>query len=79
MCWINSYLGLLDLITIDAKKNFISKEFKYYAITLGVTTKLVPVELYNSIRIVERYYGLLRRAYQIIITKIPKISKEMAL
>jgi len=28
---------------------------------------------------VERYYGPLRRAYQIIITEIPKISKEMAL
>jgi len=28
---------------------------------------------------VERYYGPLRRAYQIIITEIPEISKEMAL
>ena len=79
MCWINSYLGLLDLITIDARKNFISKEFKYYAATLGVTTKSVPVELYNSIGMVERYHSPLRRAYQIIITEIPKINKEIAL
>ena len=79
MCQINSYLGLLDLITIDAGKNFISKEFKYYAATLGVTIKLVLVKLHNSIRIVERYYSPLRQAYQIIITKIPKINKEMAL
>jgi len=79
MCWINSYLGLLDLITIDARKNFVSKEFKHYAATIGVTIKLVLVELYNSIGMVERYYGPLRRAYQIIITEIPKISKEMAL
>jgi len=63
MCWINSYLGPPDLITIDARKNFISKEFKHYAATIGVTIKLVPVELYNSIRIVERYYSPLRRAY----------------
>jgi hypothetical protein len=28
---------------------------------------------------VERYYSLLRRAYQIIITKIPKINKEIGL
>jgi hypothetical protein len=28
---------------------------------------------------VERYYGPLQRAYQIITTKIPKISKEIAL
>jgi len=46
---------------------------------MGATTKLVPVELHNSIRMVERYHGPLQRAYQIIITKIPKISKEMAL
>ena len=79
MYQINSYLGPLDLITIDARKNFISKEFKHYTATLGVTTKLVPVKLYNSIRIVERYYSLLQRACQIIITKIPKINKEIAL
>jgi hypothetical protein len=59
MCWIDSYLGLLDLITIDIGKNFVSKEFKYYAATLGITIKLVLVELYNSIRMVERYYSLL--------------------
>ena len=79
MYQINSYLGPLDLITTDARKNFISKEFKYYATTIGVTIKLVLVKLYNSIRMVERYYSPLRQAYQIIITKIPKISKEMAL
>jgi len=28
---------------------------------------------------VERYYSLLRRAYQIIITEIPKINKEIGL
>jgi len=79
MCWINSYLGPLDLITIDARKNFISKEFKYYAATIGATTKLVLVKSHNSIGMVERYYSPLRRAYQIITTEIPKISKEMAL
>ena len=30
-------------------------------------------------RIVERYYGLIRRAYSIIIAKIPNISKDIAL
>ena len=79
MCQIDSYLGPPDLITIDAGKNFVSKEFKHYAATIGVTTKSVPVKSHNSIGMVERYYGLLRQAYQIIITKIPEISKEMAL
>jgi hypothetical protein len=46
---------------------------------MGATTKSVPVESHNSIRMVERYHSPLQRAYQIIITKIPEISKEMAL
>jgi len=48
---------------MDARKNFISKEFKHYAATIGVTIKLVLVELHNFIRIVERYYSPLQRAY----------------
>ena len=79
MCWINIYLGLLDLITHNAGKNFVSKEFKQYATIIGISIKGVLVKVYNSIRIVERYYSLLRRAYQIIITKILKINKEMGL
>ena len=67
------------MITIDAKKNFISKEFKYYATTLEITIKLVLVKSHNSIKMVERYYSSLQQAYQIIITEIPKISKEIAL
>jgi hypothetical protein len=46
---------------------------------MGISIKGVPVEAYNSIRMVERYYSLLRRAYQIIITEIPNINKEMGL
>jgi hypothetical protein len=46
---------------------------------MGVTTKLVPVESHNFIGMVKCYHGPLRRAYQIITTKIPEISKEMAL
>jgi hypothetical protein len=41
--------------------------------------KIVPIEAYNSIGIVERYYGLVRRAYLIIIAEIKGISKEIAL
>ncbi len=59
MYWINSYLGPLDLIITDAGKNFVSKEFKYYAVTIKITIKSVPVKLYNSIGMVKCYYGLL--------------------
>ena len=79
MYWIDSYLGLLNLITIDTGKNFVSKEFKHYIVTIRATIKLVPVKSHNFIGMVKRYYGLLRWAYAIIITEISEISKEMAL
>jgi len=79
MCWINIYLGPLDLITHNTGKNFVSKEFKQYATIIGISIKGVLVKVHNSIRMVERYYSLLQRAYQIIMTEIPNINKEMGL
>ena len=79
LCWIDTYLGPPDQITHDAGKNFISKEFKHYATTMGVETKGVPVEAHNSIGMVERYHGPLRRAYQIIAAELPGLDKSMAL
>jgi hypothetical protein len=46
---------------------------------MGIKVKIVPVEAYNSIGIVERYHGPIRRAYLIITTKIPGINKDIAL
>jgi len=53
----------LDLIIYNARKNFISKEFKQYAIIIGVNIKGVLVEAYNLISIVKRYYSPIRCAY----------------
>ena len=79
MCWINIYLGPPDLITHNTRKNFVSKKFKQYATIIGISIKGVLVKAHNSIRMVERYYSPLQRAYQIIITEIPNINKEMGL
>ncbi|KAI9034746.1 Ribonuclease H-like domain, partial [Aspergillus affinis] len=79
MCWIDIYLGLPDLITHDAGKNFVSKEFKTYTRTINISTRSIPIETHNSIGMIERYYGPLRRAYQIITAEIPDIDKEIAL
>ncbi|KAI9036277.1 uncharacterized protein KD926_002095 [Aspergillus affinis] len=79
MCWIDTYLGPPDLITHDAGKNFVSKEFKTYTKTMNISTRSIPIEVHNSIGMIERYYSLLRRAYQIIIAEIPDIDKEIAL
>ena len=79
MCWIDTYLGPPDLVAHDAGKNFISKEFKQYANTMGIRTKAVPVEAHNSIGIVERYHSPLRQAYQIIVVELPGIDRDAAL
>ena len=63
MCWIDTYLGPPDLITSDAGKNFVSKEFKKYINTINIHTKAVLVEAHNSISIVERYYSPLQQVY----------------
>ena len=46
---------------------------------MGITVKGVPVEAYNLVSIVKRYYGPLWRVYQIIIAEIPRINKDIAL
>jgi hypothetical protein len=67
------YLGPPNIIIYNIGKNFISKEFKQYAIILGTATRSVPVEAYNSVGMVERYYGPLRRIYHIITAELPDI------
>ena len=59
MCWIDIYLGLPNIIMHNTGKNFISKEFKQYASTMGINTKGVLVKAHNSISIVEQYHGLI--------------------
>ena len=36
-CWINTYLGLLDIITYDAGTNFDNTEFRNEARFIGIT------------------------------------------
>jgi hypothetical protein len=79
MCWIDTYLGPPDQIIADAGKQFTAKEFAQLANTMGTKVKIVPIEAHNSVGIVERYHGLVRRAYLIIVAEIKGISKEMAL
>jgi hypothetical protein len=46
---------------------------------MGTKVKIVPIEAHNSVGIVERYYGLVRHTYLIIVAEIKGISKEIAL
>jgi len=67
------------VIVYNIRKNFISREFKQYAVNIGTIIKSVPVEAYNLIGIVERYHGPLQCIYYIITSKILGINKDIAL
>ena len=67
------------MITYNTKKNFISKDFKYLAIIMGITTKTVLVEIHWLIRKVKHYYIVLHHVYQIIFKELPDLDKEIAL
>jgi hypothetical protein len=54
----------------------VSKEFRDNTRVINIKVKEVPVEAYNSISLVKRYYIPLCRAYKIISYKIPSMSKE---
>jgi hypothetical protein len=72
-------LGFLDLITNNVGKNFISKKFKEYANTIGIHTKVILVETYNFISIIEQYYSLLQQVYEMIVVELPKIDRNIIL
>ena len=72
-------MGPPDIITTDTGRNFISREFNQYTTNIGTTINTVPVEAHNSIGIVERYHGPIRRVYQIITEEIPGIAPPLAL
>jgi len=47
--------------------------------TIGTKVKIIPIEVYYSIGIIERYYSLIQRAYLIITAKVKGITKEIVL
>jgi hypothetical protein len=77
--WVDTYLGPLDNIIHDAGKNFVSIEFKQYAKFMVIQVTEMPVETYNSIGKIERYYILLRRVYKIICNEFRDTSTKTSL
>jgi hypothetical protein len=60
MCWIDTYLGPPDNIIYNIRKNFVSVEFRQYAKSIVIQVQEIPIETYNSIGKVKRYYTLLQ-------------------
>ena len=77
LCWIDTYLGPPDIVVYDAGKNFALAEFRRIAKAISIDIKEVPVEAHNSVGLVERYYALLRRAFEIF--REDGFNKEIAL
>ncbi len=78
LCWIDVYLSSFDHILTDADKNFASKEFRQFVISMTIITKVVSMKTHWSIDVVERYHVELRRAYQMIFDDLD-VNKEIVL
>jgi hypothetical protein len=76
ICWIDTNLESLDLITSNASKQFIAREFKQYAINMNIRVNIVLVETHHLIKMIERYHESLRREYAIIVAKILEIESN---
>ena len=55
-CWIDTYLGPLDIVIHNTRKNFTSTEFKQLVNSMAIKIKEVLVEAHNSVGLVKRYY-----------------------
>lgn len=79
LCWIDVYQGPPDTLVVDAGKAFTAEEFKTNAKSMAITVKEVPVEAHHRVGKVERYHTPLRRAYNIIRSEDPSLSRDGAL
>jgi hypothetical protein len=68
-----------NLITTDADKQFVAREFKQYADNMRITIKTTLVETHHSIDMMKRYHDSLCRMYAIITTEISNIDLEITL
>ncbi len=80
LCWIDVYLNLSDHILTDADKNFASREFRQFAISMIIIIIIVSMKTHWSIDVMKRYHIELRRAYQMIFENLEStMNKEIIL
>jgi hypothetical protein len=72
-------LGLLDNIVYNIGKNFISVEFRQYTKSIVIQVQEIPVETYNSIGKIKRYYTFLQQVYKIICNELHDTSIKISL
>ena len=57
LCWIDTYFRAPDLITDNAGKQFMAKEFKQDVANIGIIVKNTLVEANHFIGMVKHYHG----------------------
>jgi ribosomal protein L4 len=72
-------LTSFDVITTDANKQFVTKEFKQYVENINIKVKTVFVETHYLIEMIKQYHKSLRRIYSIIVTEIFDTNLELVL
>jgi hypothetical protein len=72
-------LGPPDNIIYNTGKNFVSIEFRQHAKSITIQVQEMPVEAYNSIGKVKRYYAFLRQVYKIIYNEFRDTSTKINL
>jgi hypothetical protein len=63
---VDIYAGPPDVIVTNAGKSFVGAEFVANARIMAIEIEKVPIKAHNSIGKIERYYGLLKRAFEVI-------------
>ncbi len=79
ICWIDTYLESLDLITSGASKQFIARKFKQYSFNMNIRVNILSIETHHSIHMIEQYHELLCRMYTIIVAEISDIDSNSIL
>jgi hypothetical protein len=64
--WVDIYAGPPNVIVTNASKSFVRAEFVANARIMVIEVEKVLIEAYNSIGKIERYYGPLKRAFEVI-------------
>jgi thiol-disulfide isomerase/thioredoxin len=66
LCWIDVYLSFSNHILTDIDKNFASREFRQFVISMTIIIKAISMKTHWSIDVMKRYHVELRRTYQMI-------------
>jgi hypothetical protein len=77
---MNVYLSCSDHILTDVDKNFASREFCQFIISMTIIIKAISIKTHWLINVVKRYHAELRRAYQMLNDDLAiEVSKEIML